>query len=253
MDIQSLINDYTNWLKSEITFSQIGEYYEITTPFLDPSNDYLQIYVKQEGKEIHFSDDSNTIRNLELNGVNLSPKRKKQLRAIANQFGVSLVGNELTAKSSINEFPQRKHMFVQAMLRISDMYMTSQSRVTSFFLDDVTAFFAEKEIYATENVSFFGKSGYAHVYDFLFQRSHTKPERLCNLVNNPNKTNMNSVLFSWLDTKETRKTDSQFILIINDDNKVTQDALEAAANYDVPVIKWSERNKKENLDLLTSS
>ena len=59
MDIQSLINDYTNWLKSEITFSQIGEYYEITTPFLDPSNDYLQIYVKQEGKEIHFSDEQN--------------------------------------------------------------------------------------------------------------------------------------------------------------------------------------------------
>ena len=48
MDIQSLLDNYINWLKSEITFSQIGEYYEITTPFLDPSNDYLQIYVKQE-------------------------------------------------------------------------------------------------------------------------------------------------------------------------------------------------------------
>ena len=28
MDIQKLINDYTDWLKSEITFEKIGEYWK---------------------------------------------------------------------------------------------------------------------------------------------------------------------------------------------------------------------------------
>ncbi|HJA31783.1 MAG TPA: DUF1829 domain-containing protein [Candidatus Eisenbergiella pullicola] len=252
MDIQSLLDNYINWLKSEITFSQIGEYYEITTPFLDPSNDYLQIYVKQEGADIFFSDDSNTIRNLELNGLSFTPKRKNQLAFIANQFGVALNGDELVAKAPIKEFPQKKHMFVQTMLRISDMYMTSQNRVTSFFLDDVTTFFKEKDIYATENVSFFGKSGYNHVYDFLFPRSRTMPERLCNLINNPNKTNINSTLFAWLDTRQTRKKDSQLLLLINDENKVSEEALDAAHNYDVSIIKWSERNQEKNLSMLAS-
>ena len=44
LDIQKLIDEYAVWLKSEITFEKIGEYYEITTPYLDIDNDYLQIY-----------------------------------------------------------------------------------------------------------------------------------------------------------------------------------------------------------------
>ncbi len=38
MDIQKLIDDDTSWLKSEITLEKIGEYYEITTPYLDNAN-----------------------------------------------------------------------------------------------------------------------------------------------------------------------------------------------------------------------
>ena len=52
MDIQHYIDEYISWLKSEITFSKVGDYYEINTPFLDSANDYLQFYIKQEGSEI---------------------------------------------------------------------------------------------------------------------------------------------------------------------------------------------------------
>ena len=52
LNIQNLVDDYTSWLKSEIYFDKIGEFYEITTPYLDNANDYLQIYVKQEGNDI---------------------------------------------------------------------------------------------------------------------------------------------------------------------------------------------------------
>ena len=33
MDIQHYIDEYISWLKSEITFSKVGDYYEINTPF----------------------------------------------------------------------------------------------------------------------------------------------------------------------------------------------------------------------------
>ena len=68
MDIQKLIDDYALWLKNEITFEKIGEYYEITTPYLDNANDYLQIYVKQEDNDIFFTDDSITMHNLKMSG-----------------------------------------------------------------------------------------------------------------------------------------------------------------------------------------
>ena len=64
LDIQKLIDEYAVWLKSEITFEKIGEYYEITTPYLDIDNDYLQIYVRQDGDGFYFTDDSATIHKL---------------------------------------------------------------------------------------------------------------------------------------------------------------------------------------------
>ena len=75
MDIQGLIDEYAAWLREKITFEKFGEYYEITTPYLDNSNDYLQIYVKQDGEEIYFTDDCATIRSLKASGFNFTQAR----------------------------------------------------------------------------------------------------------------------------------------------------------------------------------
>lgn len=252
MDIQALMNDYYSWLKKETTFSKAGEYYEITTPFLDPINDCIQIYIKQDGNTITFSDDGATIQSLELSGVNLNVKRRQLISTIARQFNVQINGREIVAKSSIKDFPQQKLSFVQAILRISDMYIASQSRVASFFLDDVINYFDNNEIYASQNVALAGKSGYKYIYDFLFSPTKNRPERLCNVINNPTKSNINNALFSWLDTKDVRKQNSEFLLIINDDKHIPSGVLEAAHNYDVRTIRWSEREDPKNKLLLTA-
>ena len=130
MDIQKLIDDYTSWLKSEITFDKIGEYYEITTPYLDNANDYLQIYVKQDGDNIFFTDDSATLHGLKMNGFQMTPNRKIHLQRILSQYGIKLDGDELVAKAPINNFAQKKHLFIQAMLRIDDMFAISKAKVS---------------------------------------------------------------------------------------------------------------------------
>ena len=132
------------------------------------------------------------------------------------------------------------------------MYMASQSRVASLFLDDVLQYFDNNEIFASQNVALSGKSGYKYVYDFLFSPTRHRPERLCNVINNPTKSNINSALFSWIDTKDVRKDTSEFILIVNDEKKIPSGVLEAAHNYDVKTIKWSDRNKQEVKQLLTA-
>lgn len=38
MEIKQLIDDYIHWLKKEITFEKIGEYYEIWVFFLKNPN-----------------------------------------------------------------------------------------------------------------------------------------------------------------------------------------------------------------------
>ena len=253
MDIQKLIDDYAAWLKSEITFDKTGEYYEITTPYLDGANDYLQIYVRQNGDDIYFTDDSATMRGLRMGGFQFTPNRKAHLQKILNQYGIKLNGDELVAKVPVSGFAQKKHLFIQAMLRIDDMFAVSKAKVASFFLDDIQEFFEEKEIYYSESVQFAGLSGFSHSYDFLLQRSKSKPERLCQAVNNPNKSSMGNILFAWNDTKPARKNDSQLIVILNDQNTVAKGIEEAFLNYDAKVIRWSERDKEENISILSAS
>ena len=56
---------YIKWLEQEISVNKIGEYIEITSPFLDRYNDYLQVYVKLEkDDEIILTDDAYIINNL---------------------------------------------------------------------------------------------------------------------------------------------------------------------------------------------
>ena len=168
MDIQKCINDYADWLKSEITFTKMGEYFEITTPFLDSYNDYFQIYVRQDGENVYVSDDGQTLNSLAMSGFQLTPNRKVQLKNILSQYGIKLKQNELIAVAPMHDFPQAKHMFVQAMIRVSDLYMTSRTKVSSLFLDDIQEFFHQNHIYCTEDVQFRGKSGFFHNYDFVY-------------------------------------------------------------------------------------
>lgn len=141
MNIHQYIDDYINWLKNEITFSKVGEYYEINSPFLDEKNDYMQFYVKQSGDDIYFTDDGYTINELEAIGVPITGNRKKQLSMILNQYGTKLIGKEITLTAPAKEFPQRKHLYVQCLLKVNDLYLTSRVKTNSYFLDDIQNFF----------------------------------------------------------------------------------------------------------------
>ena len=252
MDIEKRIDEYLKWLKQEIRFSPLSNgYYEPVTPFLDSSNDYLQFYVKEENGHLFFTDDSWTLSTLEMSGIKLSDKRMSQIEQIATQFGVRLDKSELTYKTSVKNFALGKMQFTQAMLRIGDMYLTSQSKVQTYFHEDVDDFFREKEIFASKNVSFTGKSSYPHTFDYMWSRTKTHPERVCNVISTPNKANFTSSIFSCSDTIGARR-DSQCILIVNDEKKINEEELVAAQNYGIHVIKWSEREDQNNLSMIAS-
>jgi hypothetical protein len=41
-EVQRLMDQYLAWLKDKTTLRQIDEFVEVTTPYLDRHNDYLQ-------------------------------------------------------------------------------------------------------------------------------------------------------------------------------------------------------------------
>lgn len=253
MDIQKMINDYTDWLNSSFTAVQVGEYYELTTPYLDRYNDHMQIYVKQESNGSYLlTDDGDIITSLASSGVSVSrsPKRKKMLEHIARNFGVSINGEALEIRATQSTYPQKKHMLLQAMMTVDDMFIAEPNNVQNFFAEDVGVFLDSNHIFYSRDFSLVGKTGSIYVYDYHIQRTKSKPERFCKAINRVNESSRNLALFNWLDTKEQRIDESQLILFLNDEKQIKDSDLDAFHSYDVNCILWSERDNPANLALL---
>ncbi len=193
-----LINSYHDWLKSRVVVADVNGVCEITTPFLDRHNDRIQIYVEQRGDSFRLSDDSYIISDLAASGCVLdTTHRKKLLESITRGFGVEVVGEELVVDATEKEFPRKKHLLIQAMLAVNDMFLTAKSRVANLFIEDVKAFFETKNIRYTPDVEFTGKSGFVHRFDCVIPASRTQPERLIKAINSPSRNDAEKSLKTY--------------------------------------------------------
>ena len=255
MDIQKMIDDYTAWLRKEITTAAFGEYTELTTPYLDRFNDYMQIYVKQNADgTIAITDDGYIIGSLISSGMTIKKgsNRQKMLDRIATNYGISIVGEEITTIASVHNFPQKKHMIVQAMLAIDDLYVISPENVADLFLEDIETYFIANDIFFSKDFSLLGKTGTIYTYDFHLQRTKEKPERFCKGFNKLNISKRDLTLFNWIDTQEKRGESGELIVIYNDDNSVADNVLMGFTNYGIKAVPFSHRQEQNYLQLFTA-
>jgi len=244
MDIQKMINDYTEWLKKEISTCAFGEYIELTTPYLDRFNDYLQIYVKQDTDgTISMTDDGYIIGNLISSGMSFKKGTKihKTLDKIAKNFNVLINGEEIVTTANSHNFPQKKHMMVQAMLAIDDLYIVSPENVKDLFFDEIRTYFDANDIFYSENFSVLGKTETIYTYDYHLQRTREKPERFCRGINRLNQPRRDMTLFNWIDTQDKRGNAGELIVIYNDNNAVSDDVLRGFYNYGIKTLPFSQR------------
>lgn len=245
LDAKNLVDSYVNWLKSNIHPTRIGEYWQITTPFLDRHNDHLQIYVKEEDGRYILTDDGYVIADLAMCGCEINSSRRREVvEQILVGFGVRLDDEALVTEATANNFPQKKHLLLQAMLAVNDMFMMSTHRVQSVFLEDVQRFLDEHEVRYVASIQLNGRSGFAHNFDFVIPSSKERPERLVRTLNAPTKDKTQSVLFAWTDVSAARGSKLQMYVFLNDtDRKIRNDVMSAFREYRVTPIPWSERQK----------
>lgn len=245
LSCEKLVNNYVNWLRQRIKIAEINEYCEITTPFLDRHNDSLQIYLKKEGTDLVLSDDGYTISDLNLSGFELNTeKRKKLFDSILNGFGVKNINNELVVESNYENFPQKKHNFIQAILAINDLFILSSPNVESFFREDVEKFLNINSVRFIPSVKFTGKSGFDHFFDFVIPASKDNTERVIRTVNKANRQSITSLIFSWNDIREVRTPDSKMLVVLNDmDYKVNPEYVSALKQYSLLPLEWSKREE----------
>ncbi|MCY4358206.1 MAG: DUF1829 domain-containing protein [Gammaproteobacteria bacterium] len=246
--IHELLEDYSNWLRDKTNFRNLDNCIEITTPYLDRHNDYLQIYVKRINDELILSDDGYVLEDLELSGCKIeSKKHKTMFYSILNGFGVSLNGQALEVKITPDKFPLNKHNLLQAMLAVNDLFFLTSPGSTEFFKDDVTAWLDHTEIRYTPSIIIIGKSKFNHRFDFAIPKSKIHPERLIRVINRPERNTAQSLAFSWIDTKEARPSGSRAYAILNDlEGSISESIIEAMLSYEVHTVPWSQRDKAVN-------
>lgn len=242
-DIQRLLDSYHTWLKDKTALRQIDQWVEITTPYLDRHNDYLQIYAKPSNGGFVLTDDGFIIDDLEQNGCKLeSRKRQDLLRMTLNGFGVQMEGRSLQVHASPDNFALRKHNLVQAMLAVNDMFFLAAPVVASLFFEDVVSWLDLHDVRYTPKVKFTGKTGFDHLFDFVIPKSRQQPERIIQTINRPSRDTAQSTVMAWIDTKEVRSTDSRAYALLNDsEHIVSPSVLDALRSYDVRPVAWSQR------------
>jgi len=244
-DCKELVNAYIEWLRQKISIEEIKGICEITTPFLDRHNDHLQIYVKKSDGGLLLTDDGYTISDLRLSGCEFTTEKRKQiLNSILNGFGVQLMGDELVVEARPDNFPQKKHNLIQAILSINDLFVMAAPMVASIFREDVERYLRLNEIRFTPSVNFTGRSGFIHFFDFVIPASKAKPERILRAVNRPNRQNVTSLIFSWTDTKEVRAPDSTAYGVLNDtEQSINPELISALKQYGINALPWSRRDE----------
>ena len=242
-----LVEDYIRWLRLKTTVAPAGEgVCEITTPFLDRHNDHLQIYVRALGDDRYaLTDDGYVVRDLRMSGCDLdTPARKAALQVMLNGFGVRLDGDALQVETTRQRFACGKHSLLQAMIAVNDLFVMARPHVAQLFREDVARYLSLNEVRFVGSVKFVGKSGFDHLFDFVIPPSRKYPERAIRAINNPDRDQAISLVFAKTDVQVVRPADAIVIAVVNDsDRPVPNDVTEAFQRYEVPTIKWSERDQ----------
>jgi hypothetical protein len=244
-EIDLLIDGYWRWLRDKTAIKHLKDWVEITTPYLDPHNDYIQIYARKTDNGFILTDGGETLIDLEHSGCVMdSPKRQAILRTILNGFGINYQNAELQVTATRDNFSLRKHNLVQAILSVHDMFFLASSTVEALFLEDVAAWLENVNIRYTPRVKFSGKSGFDHMFDFVVPKSKFAPERIITTINNPSKNAAKNLIMAWIDTKASRPNSSESFAFLNDNEKpIAANVIDALRNYEITPVAWGQRNQ----------
>lgn len=138
-EVRSLMDRYWSWMKGQTNLREVGDWVEITTPYLDRHNDFLQIYAKRQDGGFILTDDGYTVADLEQSGCTIdNPWCEELLRTMLNGFGVQISepSKALEVRALACDFALRKHSLVQAMLAVKHLFHLAAPTVASLRDED---------------------------------------------------------------------------------------------------------------------
>lgn len=244
-DAALLVNSYLSWLKNDVDATMLSDTTtELTTPFVDRHNDYLQVYAERQAFDSFLlTDDGYIWSELKSSGVETQGSRRDEIiRTLLSGHGVRLEGRELQISATAASLGKRVHSLIQAMLSLDDMFVLAQPAPGRTFAQDVAAFFDERDIRYTPTAKFAGRSGLDHLVNFVIPKSRSAPERFVQVINDPRRDRVQNLLFAINDTREERQGATAYYAVVNDSRRpIAAEVANAFNAYEVKARTWSHR------------
>jgi hypothetical protein len=254
-DLKILIHDYFDWLKNRthLIKNEDSDYIAIATPFTGIFNDGIEIYCKRQNGNWLLSDGGDTLTLLEESGVNLtkSKKRYEILDNILKNYGLHFENHEITVTATKDNFNQKKHNLLQALLELHELEHLSEQNVKSYFKEDVDNYFRENRILAAKDIKLTGYNGLD--YHFDFQIPKFDKEFVVKTTGSLKKNTISTFVHAWTNVKQlreknTRKTLDAAVIINDMEKQVKKELMEALQIEGVKPLLWSK--KEEILETL---
>jgi hypothetical protein len=259
--LPDLARSYLDWLHDRVTTVKRGEATVLSTPFLDPFHDGIQIHAEMQGGEVVLHDNGDTLDNLLSLGVRIedTARRRGLIQRATAGCGVRFTNGRLETSATPGNVPQRAHFLLTAILRLNDLWMSAVPHRWTDFLEMVQEFFDEQGVLYTANVNLAGRT-VEHSIDFVIPLPKRR-ERLIKIVGDPNPQTAKVISFTWFDLQESRPNADRMVLIndvqvkdpfarlegmvaepqADEYRRVSDETVAILRGYSTEVFRWSER------------
>lgn len=210
-----LAREYLAWLKERLLTIKRGDATVLSTPFLDPFHDGIEIHCENKNGDLFLHDGGKTLDNLLDMGIQIdSSERRQQIiaHAIAG-CGVEFRDGRLQTMATPDALAQRAHFLLTAIARLNDLWMSAAPRSPSDFFALVKEYMDQQDVRYIANVPIQGRT-VAHMIDFVVSLGKGK-DRLIKLIGSPTLQAAKLMSFTWMELREARP-DSQRVVLLND-------------------------------------
>lgn len=246
LDGIKLIDDYVAWYRDNAIVKNFGDYTQLITPFVNHINDRIQLYLESlSDSRVRISDDGETLRELELIGLDLNTETRLRLRqGILNQFGTRLNEDILYIDCEIKDFPKSKHKLIETIIRVYDLMNTRRTIVSSLFSEEVQEYFFEHDFGGTPNVKLTGQSSIDYQIDYVIGARKSHPEIWIQVLNHLTFDSFSRVNTIYEDIylgRSSEKTPKKVIVFNDFEYKIPKKAELIAPSKNILLLPWSTK------------
>lgn len=176
---RKLVDDYLGWLSQGFSVESLGRECLITTPFLSPDGDQIQIRTFLRNGDAFLSDDGYAYDFLYMAGIDLdgrSQTRKLQFATILSANNILFDDGEMITKVAQEEgLGPALHRLIRAIQSCQHLIYTTKQTGVRTFREQVAELLAERNVNFKMDPSLPGNATAEHRFDFMIAKNPDIP------------------------------------------------------------------------------